>query len=203
VLAIGEIDNCSLYFKKKPLFVVAAAVQNVVHLYGIDQRTLKLNEFSFSHEMTNSRVIQKIKFINNHEIVVATDTCKYCVIEFGDDIRIRQEKTSLLRAMLPSFSILYPSANYFVEDVIVSGNLLYSLVRTEKKASWFSIKSKKILSTVTKENADPVYVIEEKRIEVYEIDRALNSLTLKYRINEKEIIKKLTAYSEVNSNTEA
>jgi len=66
------------------MFILAVGVENCLHLYGIDKESLTLTEFKFSYEIMNSRLIQKIKFVNKNEIVVGTDTCNYCHFDFTD-----------------------------------------------------------------------------------------------------------------------
>lgn len=61
---------------------------------------------------------------------------------------------------------------------------MYVLVREEKAASWLSVKAKKTLNLLLMRNEEVKYIIERKRVEVYELNRQNNTISLLHKITE-------------------
>lgn len=64
------------------LYIVAAGVTNRFFLFGIDKVSFAMSDLRFNYEILNSRYIQRIKFINENEIVVGSDTSYFCHFDF-------------------------------------------------------------------------------------------------------------------------
>lgn len=79
---------------------------------------------------------------------------------------------------------MYPDSCNFIEDIVTTRDLMYVLVREEKAASWLSVNAKKALNLLLMRNEEVKYIIERKRVEVYELNRQNNTISLLHKITE-------------------
>lgn len=141
------------------LYIVAAGVTNRFFLFGIDKESFAMSDLKFNYEILNSRYIQRIKFINENEIVIGSDTSYFCHFDFESETRISCNYIPFIKRALPYLPLLYPNSNNFIEDIITTQNLMYVLIREEKPASWLSVKAKKTLNFLLMKNEEIKYIV--------------------------------------------
>ena len=66
-----------------------------------------------------------------------------------------------------------------------------SLVREEKRVSWWTIKMKKLINSLTKNARNEEWIKEMRRIEIHKIDRKKNVIELVHVLTEEQIVVKL------------
>ena len=168
-------------------------VGNNLILYGIEKDTLKKNDLKFCKTVAHSRYIQQIKFISKNEIIVASDTGRYLHIDFTTEAVISQQRQTLLERSMPFLPLLYPSVNLFVEDVHVSGDLIFALVREERRANWFSVKARQIAAKFVSTRGHHQVIIETRRISVMRIDRKSRNIQPVDSIKEEDILSQVSS----------
>ncbi len=88
-----------------------------------------MSNLNFAHIIPNSRYIQKIKFVNSNEIIVASDTSHISHFDFSSETRVSDKKISIFEKALPFLPLLYPTSNTSVEEILLADNLIYCLIR--------------------------------------------------------------------------
>ena len=84
-----------------------------------------------------------------------------------------------------------------MENVVVSGDLIFVLVREERKASWFSV-AKTVAARFFSPRAVP-QIIENRRINVLRIDRKSRNIQLIETVKEEQILSELNnRFPEMN-----
>jgi hypothetical protein len=150
-----------------------------------------MSDLKFNHEFFNSRYIQKIKFIRENEIVVGSDTSNFCHFDFTSETKIVSTRLPMIQMAMPYIPLLYPTSNSYIEEILMTKDSIYVLVREEKPVSWLTKKAKAALNALMMKNEEVNNMIQRRRIEVYTINRKTNAIELLQKITEEDFMRKL------------
>jgi hypothetical protein len=88
-----------------------------------------MSDLKFNYEVLNSRYIQKIKFINENEIIFGSDTSYFCHLDFASETKIAFNHIPIIQKAFPFLPLIYPTSHSFIEEILMSENTIYVLVR--------------------------------------------------------------------------
>lgn len=145
-VALGEINNASIHFKKNKLIVAAVAHRNHVKLYSLDSHSLEIKDLSIRYVLSNS-FVEQVKFINDHELLILSEngtllSVTYLTNKFPSNLQfamkehehgiIKKNKTPFYQKMLPPLHFWNSGNRRQLIDMIYIGKRVYCLIRIRK-----------------------------------------------------------------------
>jgi len=174
-------------------YVVAIACQNYVSLYCLDRFSLKLSHSGMRYVMDYSLMIQRVQFIGEDQLLIASDGNCVQHVHFGVEQRVRKVEVPLYRKLLPT--TLLSGTVREVAQMLMTKDRIYLLVREIKQKGWLHNKIDYLMDDFSQP------IIKTTYIETYHHD----AFTISHlgKITEGEVTRRMkNHYNEWPSNLE-